>query len=250
MKKRKKPIIALAQIRYFGTSSRNNVEKIKKYIRLAKKKKADIVCFPESCVHKTALLHKNHKLINEIKQECKKNKIWCIITEDINIKNKSYNVALLIDRNGKIKGDYKKIHLYGDKVNPGKRIKVFNTDFAKIGIAICWDLAFSSLFQKMKKAGAEIIFCPAQWWYDSIAHEEKHEIRELKILQSLIRVRAFENVYFVTLCNPVMDSKYQISYSAIASPTQILSEIIKKEGLITAKINLNKIKELQNHYDA
>jgi len=250
MIRRKRPIIALAQIKYFDISSRNNVEKIKKYIRLAKKRKADIVCFPESCVHKTSILHKNHKLINEIKEECKKNNIWCIITEDIKIKNKPYNVALLIDRNGKIRGNYKKIHLYGDNVNPGNKIKVFNTDFAKIGIAICWDLAFPYLFKKMKKEGAEIVFCPAQWWYDSISHEEKHEVRELKILQSLLRVRAYENVYFVTLCNPVMDSKYQISYSAIASPTGILSEIVKKEGLITAKLNLNKIKELQSHYDS
>ncbi len=250
MNKKKQPIIALAQIRYFENSSKDNVKKIKKYIRLAKKRNADIVCFPESCVHKTALLHKDHKLINEIKEECKKNKIWSIITEDIKIKNKSYNAALLIDRDGKIKGDYRKIHLYGDKVSPGKKITVFNTDFAKIGIAICWDLAFPDLFKKMKKANAEIIFCPAQWWYDSIAHEEEHEVREMKILQSLLSVRAFENVYFVALCNPVMDSKYQISYSAIASPTRILSEIVKKEGLITAKINLNKIKKLQDYYNS
>ena len=248
--KRKNPIIALAQIKYFNISSRNNVEKIKKYIRLAKKRKADIICFPESCVHKTALLHKDHKLINEIKEECKKNKIWCIITEDIKIKHKSYNTALLINRDGKIKGHYKKIHLYGDKVSPGKKIKVFNTDFAKIGLAICWDLAFPYLFKKMKKTGAEIVFCPAQWWYDTMAHEEKHEIKELKILQALLRVRAYENVYFVALCNPVTESKHQISYSGIASPTGILSEIIKKEGLITAKINLKKIKELKDYYNA
>ncbi|HJX50739.1 MAG TPA: nitrilase-related carbon-nitrogen hydrolase, partial [Candidatus Nanoarchaeia archaeon] len=91
MKRKKQPIIALAQIRYHDTSSKNNIEKIKKYIILAKKRKADIVCFPESCVHKTAMFHKNHGLINEIKEECKKNKIWSIITEDIKIKDKVYN---------------------------------------------------------------------------------------------------------------------------------------------------------------
>jgi len=250
MERRKRPIIALAQIRYYENHSKNNVEKIRKYIRLAKKKKADIICFPESCIYKETLSDKNHKLINEIKEECKKNKIWCIITEDIKINKKTYNMSLLINRVGEIVGNYKKINLYGDKVDAGRKIKIFNTDFGKIGIAICWDLAFPDLFKKMKKAGAEIIFCPAQWWYDSIAHEEKHKIRELKILQSLITVRAFENICFITLCNPVSDSKHQISYSAIASPTGIISEIIKKEGLITAKLNLNKIKEMQNHYDS
>lgn len=246
--KKNKPIIAVAQIKYFDVSSVNNVDKIKKYINLAKKKRADIVCFPESCLHKNYIFHKDHKLINEIRRECKSNKIWAIITEDIKIKNKLYNTSLLINRNGKIVGDYEKIHLYGDKVNPGNRIKVFNTDFGKIGIAICWDLAFPELFNKMKRAGAQIIFCPAQWWYDSISHKEKHEIRELEILESLVRVRAFENVCFVVLCNPVMDSKYQISYSAIASPTKILSKIVKKEGLIVSKIDLSEIEKLENHY--
>lgn len=251
----KKPIIAVAQIKYFDINTRHNIEKIKKYIQLAKKAKADIICFPESCLHKTEALSFNHKFVKQIQEECRKNKIWCIVTEDIEIKtkiffNKLYNVALLIDREGKIKGFYKKIHLYGDKVNPGNKAEVFQTDFAKIGIAICWDLAFPELFQQMKKAGAEIIFCPAQWWYDTQAHKEEHKNRELKILESLVLTRAYENVCFFALCNPVMDSKYQVSLSAIASPTRILKKITGKEGLITAEINLNEINKLQKVYDA
>mgnify|MGYP001619948765 CR=1 FL=1 len=245
---KKNPVVAVAQIKYFDISSVNNIEKIKRYIKLAKKKDADIVCFPESCVHKKLSFHKNHKFIDEIRKECKNNKIWAIVTEDIEIRGKVYNASLLINRKGKIVGDYEKIHLYGDKVNPGRKVKVFNTDFGKIGIAICWDLAFPELFKKMKKEGAKIIFCPSQWWYDSIAHEEKHQVRELEILESLVRVRAYENVCFVVLCNPVMDSKYQISYSAIVSPTKILSKIVEREGLITSKINLSEIKKLEEHY--
>ncbi len=248
MKRQKKPIIALAQIKYYDTSKESNVEKIKKFIRLAKKKNADIVCFPESCVHKTIFFSKNHKLINEIKEECKKNKIWCIITEDLKIRKKLYNTALLIDRKGKIKGHYKKIHLYGDKTKAGEEIRVFKTDFAKIGIAICWDLAFPNLFQKMKKNNAQIIFCPAQWWYDTGAHKKDHQKHELKILESLVRTRAYENVCYLAICNPVVKSKQQISYTAIASPTRILSQIVKKEGLITAKINLNEIKRIEKIY--
>ena len=251
LKKNRNPIIALAQIKYFDISKSNNVDKIKKYIRLAKKKNADIVCFPESCVHKTKTLHLKHNFIQEIANECKKNSIWCIITEDITIKNKSYNSALLINRKGKIIGNYKKIHLYGDSgnISPGVKPMVFKTDFAKIGIAICWDLTFPKLFKKMKEDGAEIVFCPTQWWYDAAAHDEKYEQREMEILESLLKARAYENLFFVALCNPVMETKYQISYSAIASPTKILNKIVGKEGLITAKININKIKKLHAIYD-
>ena len=246
--KHRKAIIAVAQIKYFDISKKNNVEKIKKYIRRAKKVGADIICFPESCVHKTETLYFNNVLIREIREECKKNSIWCIITEDIEIKKKKYNAAILINRKGDIKGHYKKINLCGDKTLAGSRIKVFKTDFAKIGFAICWDLAFPGLFRKLRKAGAEIVFCPSLWEYEPKAHDEKHKERETKILESLILARAFENLYFVVLCNAVTNSKLLVSYSAIASPHKILKSIVGKEGLIYAKINLNEIKKARELY--
>lgn len=246
----RKPVIAVAQIRYFDSSRTNNLGKILRYIRLAKKRKADIVCFPESCIHKD-VLHREHKMINAIKEECKKNSIWCIVTSDMKKSGKEvYNTALLINRKGEIKGEYKKIHLYGDKTLPGNRIPVFRTDFGKVGIAICWDLAFPDLFAKMKEKGAEIIFCPAQWWYDPGVHRDNHKKYEAEILKSLVLARAYENVLFVALCNPVMDSMHQTSYSAISSPSKILKEINNREGLAVQKINLDEIKKLRAIYDS
>jgi predicted amidohydrolase len=251
--KRGNPVIALAQIKYFSDNTRNNLLKIKKFIHLASKKGADIVCFPESCVHKSAL-ELNHKIIEEIKETCKKEKIWTIITDDFLIKGKTYNTSLLINREGEIVGGYKKIHLYGDKTEAGKKFSVFQTDFAKTGIAICWDLAFPDLFKKMKKAGAQIVFCPAQWWYDAKAYAKRKDIkdpkkREQEILSSLIKTRAFENVYYVALCNPILDSKFQVSYSAIASPSgKILKSLSNKEGIVICEINLKEIKKLEKIY--
>ncbi len=242
----KKPVIALAQIRYFDIKTKHNVDKIIKYIKLAKKRGADIICFPEACIHKTDVLELNSEFLKRIREECKKNSIWCIVTDDFQIKKQVHNTSLVIDREGKIKAGYKKIHLYGDKrAMSGRNILIVNTDFAKIGIAICWDIAYPDLFKRMGKAGAEIVFCPSQWWYDAKAHDEKHEEREMKILESLILARAFENLFFVAVCNPVLETKYQISYSAIASPTRILKKIVRREGLIVTKLNLNELKKLK-----
>ncbi len=259
MKKRRNPVIALAQIKYFDTADKHNVAKIKKYIKLAKKKNADIICFSESCVHKNDFLSFNHKLINEIKEECKKNSIWCILDDDMTIKGKIYNVAILIDRNGKIAGEYRKINImgegYGSPVLAGKKVKVFETDFAKIGIAICWDLTSPTLFRDMKKKGAEIIFCPTYWKYELHAHhirkyQKKQMERERMTLKSLIMSRAFENLFFVTLCSPAKNrnEKDLVSYSAICSPHKILKEIKDKEGLITKEIRLGEIGKLERLY--
>lgn len=244
-----RPRIALAQIRYFDVSKSNNLEKILRYIRLAKKKDADIICFPESCLHKKGALGIDSEIIRQVAEECRNSSIWCIITDDIESKGKVHNTSILIDRKGRIKGKYRKIHLYGDETLAGRKSFVTKTDFGKIGIAICWDLAFPELFRKMKSQGAQIVFCPAQWWYDDGVHEEEHQKRETEILKSLVLARAYENVMFVALCNPIMDRKHLVPYSAIASPVRILKETRGKQGLIIQDLNLDEIKKLHEIYE-
>lgn len=251
IKLRNNPIIAVAQIQHSEHKEKENVKIIKKYISLAKQKNADIVCFPEFCIYGAKTMHFDDKFLGEVKEECKKNSIWCILTEDFYLRGKHYNMAVLINRKGKIIGNYKKIHLYGDSVNvqPGKKTRIFKTDFAKIGIAICWDLAFPDLFKKMKKSGAEIVFCPSGWAYEEKAHKLNHKENEINILRALVLGRAFENLYFVALINPVRKHrKDQVAYSAISSPHRILKEIRDKEGLIVSEIDLREIKNAENLY--
>lgn len=255
---RKNPVVALAQIKYFDTADKHNLAKIKKYIRLAKSKGADIICFPESCIHQRDFMHFNHKLIMEIKEECRKNSIWCILDDDFTIgRRKVYNTAVLINREGKIVGHYQKINVMGDspEVRRGRKIKVFKTDFAKIGIALCWDLAYPKLFRKMKRKGAEIVFCPTYWKYEARAHHphqytERHRNREFTTLKSLVMARAFENLFFVALCNPARNANERdlVPYSAICSPHRVLAEIKDKEGMIVAKIKLSEIGKLEKLY--
>lgn len=246
----KKPRIALAQIKYFDIHKKNNLTKIKDYIKKASKLNADIICFPETCIIKEKYLYLNHNFLKEIMEECKKNKIWCIITEDIMHGSKLYNTSILIDREGKIKGKYKKINLYAERnVNPGSKVRVFKTDFAKVGIAICWDLAFPELFHRMKRSGAQIVFCPAQWAYEEKVYGKDHKKRELFLLKSLILTRAFENLYFLAFCSPFRpDQKSLLSYSNISCPHKILKEIIDKEGIIFADLNLNEINKFKRIY--
>jgi len=247
--KTKNPIIAVAQIRYFDTAEKHNVVKIKKFIGLAAKAHADIICFPESCVHKTSYLQFSDKLIKEIRSSCKENNIWAIVTDNFKIKGTEYAVSILIDRQGKIKGNYKKINLYGDdNALPGKKTFVYQTDFAKIGIAICWDLAFPEIYTKMKKQGAQIVFNPSYWCYEDKAHPKDHKARELAVMKSLISSRAFENLLFVVYANPLTNDSDLISYSAIVAPHHILKDIKEKEGLIVQELDLSEIKKFSKLY--
>ena len=246
--KRRMPTVALAQIKYNHTG-RHNVDRIKRYIVLAAKQRADIVCFPETCINKAQQLPLNHKLIKEIQNTCRENSIWAIITDNFISNGTHYKMAILIDREGKIKGKYKKVHLYGDGAQEnGKRIFVRDTDFGRIGIVICWDLAFPKSFKKMKNAGAEIVFCPAYWGYESKAYKEDPKNNEMNLLKSILLSRAFENLNFVAVCNPFKEEWDLISYSAISSPHKILAELYEREGLVVSKVNLNEIEKFSNIY--
>lgn len=245
----RKPVIALAQIRYFDHGKTNNIAKIKKYIKLAGRAKADIICFPESCIQKDQSIKISDKLVQAICVSCQENKIWAIIGDTFQKNNQLYNMALLIDRDGKIRGDYSKINLYGDEVEKaGDKIFTYQTDFAKIGIAICWDLAFPNLFVKMKKAGAQIVFNPSYWCYEDTVHERDHKTRELILVKSLVQSRAFENLVYLAYVSPLTKEKDLISYSAIVAPHKILKSILDKEGLIIQKIDLEELKTFENLY--
>lgn len=72
-----------------------------------------------------------------------------------------YNTAVLIDRQGDIVGKYRKTHLplieAEEGVTPGDDLPVFETDFGKIGILICWDQCFSEAARILRLKGAEMI---------------------------------------------------------------------------------------------
>lgn len=73
-----------------------------------------------------------------------------------------YNTSILIDRKGQTVGKYRKNQLtvteYEQGMTPGNGYPVFDTDFGKIGILICWDHYFPHTAQEVVNNGAEIVF--------------------------------------------------------------------------------------------
>ena len=73
-----------------------------------------------------------------------------------------YNTSVLFDRNGAVVGKYRKTHLTVSELEqgliPGDAYPVFETDFGKIGMLICWDHYFSATSEKLVQNGAEMIF--------------------------------------------------------------------------------------------
>jgi beta-ureidopropionase len=71
------------------------------------------------------------------------------------------NVAALIDRTGRLSGLYSKSHPTEGEISggvtPGPGARVFDTDFGRIGLSICFDVNWPSLWSDMKRDGAELV---------------------------------------------------------------------------------------------
>jgi predicted amidohydrolase len=80
------------------------------------------------------------------------------------------NAAALIDREGKLVGIYRKVHAVthmGGKnleggMAPGTEVPVFDCDFGKLGIQICFDMEYDDGWQTLADKRAELVAWPTQ----------------------------------------------------------------------------------------
>jgi predicted amidohydrolase len=76
-----------------------------------------------------------------------------------------YNSAVLIDRSGKVVFVYDKVYPYWNEfeltppVTPGKnRTMVFDADFGRVGLSVCYDANFPEVWQALRNQDAEVVF--------------------------------------------------------------------------------------------
>ncbi|MCL2159785.1 MAG: carbon-nitrogen hydrolase family protein [Oscillospiraceae bacterium] len=75
-----------------------------------------------------------------------------------------YNTAVVIGRDGKVCGKYRKTHLPLNEAeggtSPGRTPAVFDLDFGRVGILICYDQMFPENARTLALMGAELILLP------------------------------------------------------------------------------------------
>lgn len=110
-----------------------------------------------------------------------------------------YNTCVLVGRDGKLVGKYRKTCLPDEEIVgglcAGKDFPVFDTDFGRVGMMICWDLSYPEVARNLAAKGAEVLLMPI-WGGD----------------ETLARARAIENQVFLVA------SGYDFR-SAIYAPT-------------------------------
>ena len=139
-----------------------------------------------------------------------------------------YNTAVLIDREGRLLGRYRKTHLPEGEalggLTPGEDYPVFETDFGRVGMEICYDNFFPEVARSLAVGGAEVVCLPIAG--DGRAGHYAYDI--------VARTRAIDNALF--LVTSIWSPR-----SLIIDPEgHILADSAGRETIITARVDLDE----------
>jgi predicted amidohydrolase len=137
--------------------------------------------------------------------------------------DKIYNTSFVFNRQGDIIGRHRKTHLFdinlkggismkeSDTFAAGDSMTVIDTEYGKIGIAICYDIRFPELIRNMTLAGAKLILIPAAF---SVTTGSAH-------WDITMRLRAVDNQVFLAAISPArnLEGPYQAyGHSCLVTP--------------------------------
>lgn len=229
-----------------------NIKKAEEMIKSAKAQGAKIACLPEmfSCPYENAKFVEyaepaEGKTWQRMSALAREQKIWLIAGsiperdgDDI------YNTAFIFGPTGEQKGRHRKVHLFdidipngqrfmeSDTLTAGDSFTVIDTEYGKIGVAICFDIRFAEQFRQMAIDGAEMVFVPAAFnMTTGPAHWELS-----------FRMRAVDNQYFMIGTAPARDeSASYVSYanSIVTNPWgEVIARAGAKECVVIAEIDI------------
>ena len=158
---------------------------------------------------------------------------------------KVYNTSYIFDRQGKQIGKHRKVHLFDIDVTGGQTFKesdtltagdhdtVFDTEFGRMGVMLCFDIRFPELARMMVNDGAKAIFVPAAFnMTTGPAHWELS-----------FRTRALDNQIYMIGCAPMRDeSAGYISWghSIVTDPWgRVIDMLDEKEGVLLTELDLD-----------
>ena len=176
-----------------------------------------------------------------------------VLTEDDKVANRGF----VIDREGRIRARYDKIHLFdvdlptgeswreSNTYSPGKGVVLVNgTPVGKIGLTICYDLRFPGLFARLAEADADLISVPAAF---TVPTGKAH-------WHVLLRARAIEAGLFVVAAAQVgrhEDGRQTFGHSLVIDPWgELLLDMGEEGGVGFADVDLARISEVRSRIPA
>ena len=239
--------ISLVSLNQIWHDKEKNLKKIEKIIKYASLNKVDLIAFPEMTltgfsndVESIAEIENQSFSIESFKNLAQKYDIAIIFGMVIKQENKGLNKSLMINRNGKIIGDYTKIHPFSlaneDKFfNSGENLCFIDFREFKIGLTICYDLRFPEIYSAYAK-NCDIIFNIANWPKKRVEH-----------WQTLLKARAIENQIFVAGVNRIGIDGNNLAYQESSYIFDPSGKKINTKLSFSQKIFEINFKDIENY---
>lgn len=174
-------------------------------------------------------------------------------TED----DRAFAASLLYDPDGQCRARYDKIHLFDVGVPgadesyresattiPGAMPVSFTAPFARIGMAVCYDLRFPALFDRLGTLGMDILSVPAAF---TVPTGEAH-------WHVLLRARAVESLCYLVAAGQVgehVGGRRTYGHSMIVGPWgEVLAERPAGPGVVTADVDMMRLQSLRERFPA
>jgi predicted amidohydrolase len=135
----------------------------------------DLVCLPESMLHigtsrgdwPTGVQALPSTFVEELAARARAHSTYIVGSLYVQNEGCFANRAIVIDRKGDVAGCYDKVHptineMKSD-ITPGNQVTVVNTDFGRLGLAICYDIGWPEHWAALAQQGAEIVVWPSAY---------------------------------------------------------------------------------------
>ena len=251
----KKVNVALAQISCKVGDKKRNVNVMKKNVKEAKKRNANLIIFPELSLTGYVSRDLAYELaepipgptIRSLEEVTKRENVYMVLgmpERSDKARAVLYNTAVLLGPDGLI-GKYRKMYLPTHSVfeekryfRPGYELPVFETDIGRIGLIICYDVFFPETARLLRLKGAELIICISA----------SPAVRR-KFFETLTVARAIENTVFLAYVNLVgiEDGLQFWGGSRLITPSgsTISQAKYDDEDLVTGKISYADLKRTE-----
>lgn len=164
-----------------------------------------------------------------------------------------YNTAVIVGRNGEFVGSYRKTHLYPPTESffaAGSELSVFDLDFGRVAVPICYDLEFPEPGRLLSLKGADILLSMAAHWIGTGTVGTP-----ANFVTTIYAARALENRLPVVLSNRVgfdpglQDNFVGLSRIVDADGMTIAAMPDDKEGLVAATLDLDAERKKRLRYN-
>jgi len=230
-----------------GANIRRNGAQIRRQIKQAKKRRADVVHFSETALSGYAgnnfttwdgfdwdALRAETLAIAELARQTG---LWVLLgsTHRLSGRHLPHNSIYIINPQGRIVDRYDKRFCTGSDLkyySPGNYLPVFHINGVKCGALICYDLRFPELYREYKRRGIQCLF---QSFHNAGA--DKGPNVWTRIMRQTMQARAATNYFWISMNN---SSAYYQSWP---------STFIKPNGEIAASLKFHRAGVMVNVVD-